>query len=277
VLLLERMVNEMTMSCFLGIDDPSAANQPKRTMLSRALAILCTFEHCGDTLSLTELSRRAHLSKPTTHRLVAELLEWGLLERRGRDLRLGQRLSVLGARVQMHRMLRDTAAPLLARTYECTGCRVYLSVCDGDTAVHLDRVGGHMSHAPGRMCWDEISANAAAKAITAFDRPLRQIEVARETPRLDEASRRITTIRSLGYSVVEHGEGSNRAVAVASPVFASAAGAHAAISVVGPAHEVKVGVVALAVRAAATALTRELDEVADVEWSELTDGAGTSS
>ena len=66
------------------------------TVTGRVLAILGAFsaEHCE--LGLVEISRRTGLAASTTHRLVAELNEWGALERApDRRYRVGFRLREL--------------------------------------------------------------------------------------------------------------------------------------------------------------------------------------
>src|SRR5262245_27399437 len=82
----------------------------KRSMLEKGIDVLSSFSG-DDELSLTQIAHRAGLPVPTAHRLVAELLANGLLERVGRDLRLGRRLGALGACVPHQRRLRETALP----------------------------------------------------------------------------------------------------------------------------------------------------------------------
>jgi DNA-binding IclR family transcriptional regulator len=246
-----------------GIVVPAAEHGTKRSMLSRALAILCQFEPTDRALTLTELSRRAHLSKPTASRLVTELVQWGLLERSGRQLRLGQRLSVLGSRVPRHRVLRDAATPVLMRLHELTGGCAYLSVRDGDSAVPLDRFGWQTPEGPVPSSWERIIASAAIRAMTAFDRPLRPLSTVEQRRPVD---RQLTAVRSLGYAVVQHAEGAERVLGVACPVVLPAAGAVAAVSLVGLADRCPVGTVAPSVRGAAIAIGRALNEAADVEW-----------
>ncbi|PRY41799.1 helix-turn-helix domain-containing protein [Umezawaea tangerina] len=241
------------------IGDLAQDGYPKLSMLGKALAILCMFEPTGSTLSLTELARRARLSKPTAHRLIGELVQWGLLERHGRELRLGRRLSVLGSRVPTHRVLCDVAAPLLARLHDTTGGRAYLSVRDGETAVHLAR---HSKARPGHFAGvnpDRIAANAAAKAIKAFERPGYPL---RAVPRPDDGSH-LNRIRSLGHSSVEYDTPAERIVGVSCPVLVPGVGVVAAMSVVGPASSCPVGIVVPAVRGAATALARTLGETGE--------------
>lgn len=245
---------------FQGIGDAPGERGAKRSMLSRALAILCQFEPTDGDLSLTELSRRAHLSKPTAHRLVAELVQWGLLERTRSGLRLGERLSVLGSRVQRHRALRDAAAPLLVRMSETTGGCAYLSVWQDDGAVQLDRFGRPAFDERERANWERISAIAATNAIAAFDRGVDPSPVPEQRRHNDLP---LTTVRSLGYAVVEHGTARARVLGVASPVLVPGSRVVAAVSLVGPAIRCPVAAVAPSVRSAATALGGILAETGE--------------
>ena len=53
-----------------------------RSVTSRAFAVLEAYDDRHLRLGLSELARRSGLPLTTTHRLVAELVAWGALERR---------------------------------------------------------------------------------------------------------------------------------------------------------------------------------------------------
>ena len=53
----------------------------KRSVPKKLLGLLDAFSHDGSAHSLSELARRAGLPLSTAHRLVAELVRWGGLER----------------------------------------------------------------------------------------------------------------------------------------------------------------------------------------------------
>lgn len=86
--------------------------------LGRALTLLDAFGPSDTELTLTELSERAGMPKSTAHRLVADLIAWGGLERTPTGLRLGLRLFELGHLVPTQRALRDVAPCPTSRT--CT-------------------------------------------------------------------------------------------------------------------------------------------------------------
>ncbi|MFE7277016.1 helix-turn-helix domain-containing protein [Streptomyces sp. NPDC057623] len=112
------------------------------SMLTRGLAILSAFRTDDVELTLAELARRAGLPKPTAHRLVAELLDSGFLERGQRGLVLGRQVFVLGGRLQRDQKIRVLAQPHLQNLRRSTGTSlVCLSVARGREVVHLLRVG----------------------------------------------------------------------------------------------------------------------------------------
>ena len=54
---------------------------PGRSVTSKVLAILAAFEDSTGPMTLTQLAEAADIPLPTAHRLVAELVQWGALER----------------------------------------------------------------------------------------------------------------------------------------------------------------------------------------------------
>lgn len=93
---------------------------------------------------LSDLARAADLDKATAHRLLASLVEEGLVEADSatRRYHLGLELFVLGTAVLPRFNLRDVAAPSLTRLAQETGDTVYLSIRQETQAVCLDRREG---------------------------------------------------------------------------------------------------------------------------------------
>jgi DNA-binding IclR family transcriptional regulator len=116
------------------------------TVTSRALAILGAIDETHARLTLSELSARAHLPLSTTHRLVAELTDWGALER-GEDGRytVGRRLWQLGTLAPVHRGLREIALPPMQDLYAVTHENVHLAVRSGTEALYVERIYGASS------------------------------------------------------------------------------------------------------------------------------------
>jgi len=55
------------------------------SILGKAFAILGAFTHGPRMLSLSQISRRSGISKSTTHRVLAMLVELGAIERSGTE------------------------------------------------------------------------------------------------------------------------------------------------------------------------------------------------
>ncbi|POX36156.1 IclR family transcriptional regulator, partial [Streptomyces sp. Ru73] len=113
-------------------------------MLGKAALIMESFRPTGGPYRLTELAQRAGLPKPTVHRLAADLVELGWLERTGDGrYRLGHRLFELGSLVPRRRDLREAALPFLQDLFEATRETVHLGVREGLEGVYLERIHGH--------------------------------------------------------------------------------------------------------------------------------------
>ena len=74
------------------------ASEPGRSVLDRALAVLGSFSDERPEQTLGQIVAATGLAAATAHRLVAELVAWGALERPGRGrYRIGIRLWQIGA------------------------------------------------------------------------------------------------------------------------------------------------------------------------------------
>lgn len=106
--------------------------------------LLGAFTAQRPSANLSELSRSTGLALSTTHRLVAELVEWRALERdeHGR-YRIGMRLWELGVLTPGSLDLRERALPFLEDLYEVTHQNVQLAVRDGMEALYVERISAH--------------------------------------------------------------------------------------------------------------------------------------
>lgn len=152
-----------------GAGQGSGAN----SVLGKARLILECFELDDVDLSLTEISRRTGISKPSVHRLNQELLEWGMLERSGQEYRLGLRAFELGSRVPRFRVLRDAVRPYMESLCFTTKETVHLAVQDGLEVLYLEKIVGtpqatKPSRIAGRM---PLHATATGKVLLAFGPP----------------------------------------------------------------------------------------------------------
>src|SRR5919204_6466116 len=114
-----------------------------RSVTSKVLALLEAFTPTTPELTQSELARRAGLSLPTAHRRLAELVEWGALER-GADgrYRIGLRLWEVASLAPRGLGLRELAMPFLEDLYEVTHENVQLAVREGVEVVFVERISG---------------------------------------------------------------------------------------------------------------------------------------
>ncbi|MFE1952759.1 IclR family transcriptional regulator [Streptomyces sp. NPDC059524] len=122
------------------------SRQPGASVTGRALSILGAFDEKHRSLSLSDLAARADLPLATTHRLVAELVQWGALERRSSgEYVIGRRMWDLGHLSSAETGLRQVAEPFLHDLYGATLATVHMAVREGMDVVYLDRLRGNRS------------------------------------------------------------------------------------------------------------------------------------
>ncbi|WP_435844637.1 IclR family transcriptional regulator [Streptomyces griseoaurantiacus] len=242
-------------------------NSASGNMLEKSASLLDVFTPDGGAYRLTELVAATGLSKPTVHRLTADLVRLGWLEREGARYRLGPKLFELGSLVPRRRDLRETALPFLQDLFEATREIVHLGVREGLEVVYLERIHGHEavwlpSRIGGRL---PLACTGLGKALLAFaDAELTERVLAGPLPGLTSFSvtdpERLslslekTQVAGLAYEEQEAAEGVS---CVAAPVFAGGA-AVAAVSVAVPVARFRPARLAPAVRTAALGISRAL-------------------
>ena len=241
---------------------------PPKSVLARGLLLLDAFGPTDVELTLAQLSARTRLPKPTAHRLVAELVSWGGLEKTESGYRLGMALFVLGQRVPRQRGLREAALPYLEDLYEATHENIHLTVFDATDTLFLEKVTGRrsmpiVSRVGGRL---PAHCTASGKVFLALGPPayLRSV-IAEGLPRLTAKTIIMPgMLRQDLARTLDRGYGINReesetgVVAVAAPIHDHRRRVIAAISIAGSAHRLDLERLAPAVRTAALALSREM-------------------
>jgi DNA-binding IclR family transcriptional regulator len=127
----------------LGHDDETdAARGPSGSQtLLRGLDVIEAV--VAGPLNLAELADRLGLTRSTTHRLAANLVERRYLSVRPREgYSLGPKLLELGFMVQQQRELVPAARPHLEALAALTENTVHLGVLDEDRALYLDKIAG---------------------------------------------------------------------------------------------------------------------------------------
>lgn len=130
-----------TASIELEAEEPAAGKASGSQTLMRGLDVIDAL--IDGPLPLAELSERLELTRSTTHRLAAALVDRRLLSFRPREgYTLGPKLLELGhaASQQMH--LPRIARPWLEHLSAQTEDTVHLGVLDGHHALYLDKVAG---------------------------------------------------------------------------------------------------------------------------------------
>ena len=159
----------------------------RESVLTRAVLILEAFEPDRPALTVSEIARRTGLHVATASRLVAELVEHGLLARdERRRVRVGMRLWELASRAAPTRGLREAAMPFMEDLHAVIGHHTQLGVLDGrevlfverlsmpNSVINLTRIAGRLplnasssglvllAHAAPDLLDDVLSADLAA-------------------------------------------------------------------------------------------------------------------
>lgn len=182
--------------------------------IGRAFGLLRLLGEAGPAgARLTEIAERAHLPRPTAHRLLRALVAEGAaaFDARSKRYTLGLALFVLAARAGDVRGLRDIARPTLLRLTAALGETLFLLVHNSYDAVCIERSAGPL---PIRSFTGDIGGRVplgigqGSVAILAFLPPAEQDEIIRHNlPRMrdfggpDEASLRaeLAQVRRDGF------------------------------------------------------------------------------
>lgn len=206
--------------------------------LERAVDLLDRLGDNGSELTVAELAADAGMPTSTAYRLLAELEQYGLVQRSSdRTVALGTRLVVLGrsAEAALAQRLVEPASPVMQRLSERTGETVLLTTSCGSEGIVLHVVEGlrhsvRLSYALLRRA--PMHRGASGKVIAAYldDGERARLLRAVARPGLEDELRRI---RDDGF-VVTRGELDDGAAAVAAPVFDRRQRLLAGLSVAGP-------------------------------------------
>lgn len=117
-------------------------NTPGESVLVRATRLLRAFDEDGPELDLAELTARSGLPRSTVHRLTAELVELGMLDRTPSGYTVGTGLWEIGELSPVSLRLRERALPHLLELYAATGENVHLAMLAGTEALYVARLTG---------------------------------------------------------------------------------------------------------------------------------------
>jgi DNA-binding IclR family transcriptional regulator len=247
---------------------PVSASRDERTAVDKAISLLLSFGQDGyDGLGVSELARRADMSKSTAFRVLGMLQRHGVVERIGSAYRLGSRLHQLGQQVYTpeHERIRELATPFLTELYERTRETAHLAVLHGADALYLGKLyGPHIVPPPSRVGGRAPAhCTATGKILLAYgDETIpRDGPLVRRTPRsiTDPVLLRhhLATVREQGVAFDDE-EARPGLRCVAAAIFASPGRPIAALSICAPASRFDPSAHPAAVRQIAHAASRTL-------------------
>lgn len=242
-----------------------------RTVTKKIFAILETFSPANPAQTLSELARRAGMELSTAHRRVAELVEWGALER-GADgrYRIGLRLWEVATLAPRGVALREAALPFMEDLYEVTHENVQLAVREGLELVFVERIAGRhavpvltrvggrfhlhatgvglvlLGHAPAEIQEEILRGSLHRYTTKTVTDPIKLRQI-------------LAAIRKNGYAVSD-GQVTLETLSVAAPVVDGSGDTIAAVSLVVPAQDAQVPTLAALVRTTARGISRTLGQ-----------------
>lgn len=119
------------------------SDEPGDGVLARAAALLDAFDDEHRELTLAALVGRSGLPRSTAHRMAAQMVALGWLDKPGGRYRIGNRLFALSGLAPVRHTLREAVLPFLQDLYEATRTTVQLGVLDGDRVLIVEKITGH--------------------------------------------------------------------------------------------------------------------------------------
>ena len=248
---------------------PAQQDRSFDSVLGKTFAILESFRVDDRGVTLGELCRRTGLAKSTIHRLLRELIEYGMIDTNeyGRYLP-GLRLFEFARLVPMATDLRDVALPFIEDLYEATHETVHLGILDGTDVVYIEKIVGHRISAVQTRVGGRMPAycTGLGKAMLAHSPP--EVIDAVLSGGLVPLTRFTITVpavledelKKIAETGIAHDREESHAglVCVAAPVFGVGNRVLAAISVSGTTSRAIPDALGPAVRATSLALSRAL-------------------
>ncbi|EFC80989.1 IclR family transcriptional regulator [Frankia sp. EUN1f] len=238
-------------------------------VVRRAVQVLSAFTPQRPALTLSQLSRRTGIPLTTTHRLVGELVECGLLERdQDGTFHVGLRLWEIGSLAPRGLALREIALPFMEDLFAVIPENVQLVVRDGLEAVWVERLAGRgsvpvITRVGGRF---PLHATGAGRVLLAHapndvQEAVLTAPLARYTPltitSADEMRRLLGDVRAHGIAINDR-QVSMETLSVAAPVRDGAEQVIAAVSVVVKHGSALPSALVPAVQATARGISRAL-------------------
>lgn len=248
------------------------ANSPSGdSLISRVVRILETFDTDRTSRSVSDIARRTGIPSSTTHRLVAELSEHGLLERDDRgNVHVGMHLWELAMRGSQALRLRQIAIPFMESVQAKVRQHTQLAVLEDDEALFIERLssrdsGANITRIAGRLPLHGSSSGLVLLAFADVDLQERVLSgpLPRRSPETvtdpDRLRSMLVDIRRVGH-VIAPGYIAPESVGVAVPVKGQGGATIAALSVVLPRGAGDPAAAVVYLKAASSGITRALRE-----------------
>lgn len=239
-----------------------------RSALDRVVSVLEAFPRGAPGLTVAEVAEHADLSRATAFRVVADLVELGLLERADGKVRLGVRLWELANRAPRAVGLREAATPFMADLQTATRQHVQMGVLEGTEVLFLERLSARNSvinftEIGGRL---PLHASSSGLVLLAHS-PVEFQEKVLAMPRrrytdatiTDEGDLRrvLAAIRAQGH-VACPGHLHPDAMGIAVPIRGADGSVVAGLSVVVPVAQARVAAHVMGLHTASLGITRTL-------------------
>lgn len=147
---------------------------PGSSVASRLLSVLDCFANATPELTMSQIAHKTGLPSTTTRRLLAELTDWGGLDRLvDNRYRIGVRLWEIGTLAPQQRGLREAALPLMHDLWAATHENVQLVVLDDCEALCIEKISAttavaNRTEVGGRL---PLHATAVGKCLLANSPP----------------------------------------------------------------------------------------------------------
>jgi DNA-binding IclR family transcriptional regulator len=242
-------------------------------VIRRAVQVLSAFTPERPALTLSQLARRTGLPLTTTHRLIGDLVEGGLLERDAEGaFHIGLRLWEIASLAPRGLGLRELALPFMEDLFAVTQENVQLAVREKLELVFVERIAGRsavpvFTRVGGRF---PLHPTGVGRVLLAHAPPEVQAAVlagplTRYTPRTitspDELRRVLADVRAHGFAVNDR-QVSMDTLSVAAPVRGAGGSVVAAVSIVVQAGSALPSTLTPAVQATARGISRALRDAA---------------